>query len=282
MKKLTALILSFMFALLAFSAVFAVELSECEKDDISADKIGECIDLLSGKVAELGSQKKTLSSQIAQFDAQIKLTQTKITEAEAIIAQLEKEIGVLGFRIDYITESVDRLEKLLKQRIVATYQQSFISNLEIILSSQDFSEMILRTQYLKQVQENDKKLLTNLLETKSNYGNQKDEREDKQAAIETNRQKLLGLKTSLDRQKVEKQAFLEVTKNDEARYQRLLAQAQAELAVAFGGGEETFLRDVKQGDSIGTVISGQSGCSTGTHLHFETHKNGSIEDPNNY
>ena len=282
MKKLLFLILPLAIFLLSTAAVTATSLEDCEKDDIPADKVGDCIKILSEKIADLGSQKKTLSSQIAQFDTQIKLTQTKISDAQASIAQLEKEIGVLGFRIGYITDSVDRLEMLLKQRIVATYQQSFVSNLEILLTSIDFSDFILRSQYLKQVQENDKKLLANLLLTKSNYANQKDEREVKQAAIEENRQKLLGLKTSLDSQKAEKESFLRITKNDETRYQRLLAQAQAELAIAFGGGTETLMRDVKQGDTIGTIISGQSGCSTGTHLHFETHKNGSIEDPNNY
>ena len=266
------------------SPISAVSLEECEKGDIPADKVSECIEVLSNKVTELGEQKKTLSSQIAKFDNQIRLTQLKISDAQATIDRLEKEIGVLGFKIGYITDSVERLEVLLKQRIVATYQQSFVSNLELLLTSKDFSDLVLRVQYLKQVQENDRRLLANLQETKSNYANQKDEREEKQAVIEENKKKLLGLKTSLDQQKLEKQEFLRVTKNDEVRYQQLLAQAQAELAVAFGGGTETFMRDVKQGDVIGTIapLNISPGCSNGDHLHFETHKNGSIEDPNNY
>src|SRR3990167_7195392 len=162
--------------LVFFSPIRAVSLEECDKEDIPADKVSECIDLLANKVGELGEQKKTLSSQIAQFNNQIKLTQLKISDAQATIDKLEKEIGVLGFRIDYITDSVERLEVLLKQRIVATYQQSFISNFELLLTSRDFSDLVLRVQYLKQVQENDRRLLANLQETKSNYANQKDER----------------------------------------------------------------------------------------------------------
>lgn len=283
MKKLVLFfLLALSITLATPKATFGTNLDDCDGENIPQDKISDCIGILSQKVSDLNVQKKSLSTQIAQFDNQIRLTQLKIADAEATIKQLEKEISVLGFRIGYITDSVDHLETLLKQRIVATYQQGFVSNLELLVTSKDFSDLILRVQYLRQVQENDKKILSNLLETKANYSNQKDDRETKQAAIEENKNKLLGLKTSLDSQKVEKQAFLEVTKNDETRYQELLAQAQAELAIAFGGGTETFLKDVKQGDTIGTIISGRSGCSTGTHLHFETHKNGSIEDPNNY
>lgn len=282
MRRLFLLILLSILFALNINRVQGVTLEECEKN--SSSNVNECIDLFSQKVNELGEQKKTLASQIAQYDTQIKVTQLKITEAQNTIDGLEKEIGILGFRIGYVTESIDKLERLVKERIVATYQQSFISNLELIVASNDFSDLILRLQYLKQVQENDKKILANLQETKSNYANQKDEREEKQAAIEENKAKLEQLRASLDAQKAEKQTFLAVTKNDEAKFQNLLIQAQAERAVVFGGGTETFLRNVKQGDSIGSIAihSVSPGCSSGDHLHFEVHKNGSVENPNNY
>src|SRR3989339_1243655 len=170
--------------------ISAASLEECEKEDLPADKISECIEVLSNKVSELGEQKKPLASQIAQFDSQIHLTQLKIADAQATIDKLEKEIGVLGFKIGYITDSVERLEVLLKQRIVATYQQSFVSNIELLLTSRDFSDLILRLQYVKQVQENDKKILADLQTTKATYSNQKEEREDKQAQIEEAKEKL--------------------------------------------------------------------------------------------
>ena len=44
------------------------------------------------------------------------------------------------------------------------------------------------------------------------------------------------------------------------------------------------MRNVNQGDSIGTIAAhgASPGCSTGAHLHFEVHKNGLVQDPNNY
>lgn len=279
----------FLISLLPILAIFtyakislAASIQECENDPSA--NLSECISLFSGKISELSSQKKTLSTQIAQFDTQIKVTQLKVTDAQNTINQLEKEIGILGFRIGYVTDSIDKLEDLVKERIVATYQQSFVSNLELMLASSDFSDLILRLQYLKQVQENDKKILASLQETRSNYANQKDEREEKQAAIEEQKTKLETLKVGLDKQKTEKQAFLEVTKNDESRYQKLLAQAQAERAIVFGGGSDVFMRDVHQGDSIGSIASHSAspGCSSGAHLHFEVQKNNALENPNNY
>lgn len=264
--------------------VSATTLEDCEKDPIDQDKVNDCIDILAQKVTDLSNQKKTLSSQIAQFDSQIQITQLKIKESQTTIDRLEKEITALSARIGFINVSLDKLEILLKKRIVATYQQSYISDLELLVTSNGFSDLILKAQYLKQVQENDRRILLNLQQTKANYSNQKDEREVKQAQIEESKKKLEALKVSLDSQKVEKQSFLAATKNDEAKYQNLLAQAQAEQAIVFGGGTETFIRDVSQGEPIGSIASHSAspGCSTGAHLHFEVHKDNSVQNPNSY
>lgn len=281
MKKLLLFLLPILFLSIFALQAKALTLEDCEKPE-STDS--GCIEILSKKIGELGDQKKTLSNQISQFNNQIRLTQLKITEAQTTVDKLENEIGALGARIGNIATSVDKLEVLLKQRIVATYQQGFVSNLEIIVSSQNFSDFILRAQYLKQVQENDRKILTNLQQTKANYANQKDDREIKQAQIEESKKKLEALRADINYQKASKQALLIVTQNDESKFQKLLSQIQAEQAVAFGGGTETYLRDVNAGETIGSVATygASSGCSSGPHLHFEVHKNGSIQDPNNY
>lgn len=283
-KRLLVFSAALIFCFTSLGTVSATSLEDCEKDPIAQDKVNDCIDILAQKVTDLSNQKKTISSQIAQFDSQIQITQLKIKDSQTTIDRLEKEITALSARIGFINISLDKLEILLKKRIVATYQQSYISNLELLITSNGFSDLILKTQYLKQVQENDRKVLLNLQQTKANYANQKDEREVKQAQIEENKKKLEALKVSLDNQKVEKQLFLAATKNDEAKYQNLLAQAQAEQAIVFGGGSETFMRDVSQGESIGSIAShgASPGCSTGAHLHFEVHKDNSVQNPNSY
>ena len=100
MKRFAILIiLPAVFLLLSFNKIYSVSLEECDKENIPSDKISECINVLSQKVGELNSQKKTLASQITQFNSQIQITQLKISDAQTTLAKLENEINILGFRI---------------------------------------------------------------------------------------------------------------------------------------------------------------------------------------
>src|SRR3989344_3214627 len=275
-KKLLLPILFFLITLGAFFSfsnykVFAQ--SAVDKYQELQKKIAET----EAKISKLKDQERDLNETIALIDSQINLTELKVEEAQATLDQLEKEIGVLGFRIDYITESVDKLEVLLKQRIVATYQQSFVSNLELLIASNDFSDLVLRIQYIKHIQENDKKVLASLQETKSNYSNQKDEREVKQAQIEEVKKKLDSNVALLAVQKKEKDNFLAVVKNDEQRYQEELRRLQADAASISRalGSVGAVVGPVSKGEVIASV--GSSGCSTGPHLHLEVYTDAKVE-----
>lgn len=274
------LFISFLLGLLVFfKTSIIVQAAECD------DKAGqEKVTCLENKVNDLKGQTKTLSSQISIMDSQIRLTEARIEANKREILNLTLDIDTATKKISTLQDSLNKITGVLLKRIVATYEAGRVHPLEMLLSSRDASNLLARLNYLRIAQAHDKKLIYDVQQAKNDYANQKEIFEAKKKKIESLKLQLEAYSRSLEEQKVAKQQLLIATQADEARYQELLAQARAERAVVFGGGVDSYLRDVNQGDAIGYIASRSTspGCSSGAHLHFEVQKEGVVQNPNNY
>lgn len=269
----------FVFVFRAYNFSYADTIEGCPHDDLN-----KCIEFFQEKISNLDEQSKTLSSEIDVMDNQIQLTEARIRATKQDIEELASDIETTTEKLSTLQESLTELTEILLNRIVATYEVGRSQSFEILFSSDNASSFFSRLNYLRIAQLHDKKLIYVTQSARNDYENQKDIFEQKKKKVESLKEQLEVYTTQLDVEKKNKEVLLEVTQNDEAKYQRLLAQAKAEQAIVFGGGTETFLRTVSEGDSIGSIASHSisPGCSSGAHLHFEVHKNGSVQDPNGY
>lgn len=183
----------------------------------SVEELEKLIDEYTNQIKSLQGKANTLSNQIFQFDSQIKLTETKI-------AQTQEQIKLLGGRIDQLSSSLGDLSKAFESRAVETYRLSRIGNVSnLLLTNSDMQKATRQYYYLSKIQESDRNLLAKLQNAHDTYSNQKVEYEDLE--------KVLGAqKSDLNSQKQSKANLLLATKNDEQKYQDLLAEANAQLA----------------------------------------------------
>ena len=275
------LIIFFLLVLLFFSKASSVIVQAADCDDKQGQ---EKVDCLQNKVNELESQTKTLSSQIAVLNNQIMLTEVRIQSTRNQIADLTLDIDTTTKKISTLQESLNALITVLLNRIVATYEAGRVQPFTVLLASADVSNFFTKYNYLKIVQAHDKKLVYETQQAKNDYTNQKEIFESKRKKLESLSKQLEVYTAQLGEQNQSKKDLLAQTQGSEAIYQQLLAQARAERAVVFGGGIDTFLRDVNQGDAIGFIASHSvsPGCSSGAHLHFEVQEDGSVQNPDNY
>lgn len=249
---------------------FSTRNVHAETEQERLDRLRQQIEQYQKELDRLKGQASTLSNQIAQFDAQIRLATLKITETE-------ERVTLLGGRINQLEGSLGALTSAFGSRAVHTYKLTRLSDPYLLLvSSNDLSEAVSSFHYLKKIQESDRELLLRLEKAQQVYLEEKTDQEELQ-------EELKDQKASLDTQKQAKAHLLQVTRNDEKKYQQLLASARAEFeaiqAIIAGKGQEEEVGKISQGQRIASVIQGPSCNSSGAHLHFIVSQNGTTQNP---
>ena len=243
-------------------AVVLVRAIECTDEGFNQCKQGNdsklCSELSSAcqqKITESVGQQKTLSSTIAYLNTRIRLTETQITQTQIDIATLEKLINELKSRIVGLELSLQRLTEVLISRIQDSYihRAKLKDPILLLFSSNELTQFFTQFKYIQLSQEYTQNLIQQAESQKVMFNTEKQLKEQKQAEVEKLKKKLESQKASLLTQQQQKQSLLQITQNDERKYQSLLQQAQDQIRafrsfVASQGGASILSNQTKCDD----------------------------------
>lgn len=221
--------------------------TECSLEAIQS--AGQDKNLLTEISNQCKLDKSKIDNTISEFERekqkalyQLSITSIQIEDTRQKITNTEKEIEILGSRIEGLDQSLDYLSKLLIQRIVESYKKKPLSIFSLLFNNKNASDFLNQVKYLKSAQDNTQKLLYTVQETKTNAEEQKKLREKKKIELDKLNKYLIQLENDLQNQKEKLNILIEDQKNQKASVDKILAIAQAQLA-----GFKSFVASVGAG-----------------------------------
>lgn len=219
------------------------------------------------EVEKLNLQISQYESQIASLDEQIDQTNTKIKDAEE--------------KLNKAQENFDKQEKLLKARLIATYEAGETSYLDVLLSSENLTDFISNYYLITELATYDAELLATIEKEKNVIAKAKETLEQGKRELTTQKASKesvnLQLKTSknskdkyvseLSAEQKDLQAKLDELKKDNEVLDAKIRAKQAAIQAALK----------KQQSS-----SGNSGSSSGSSSSGGTSSVGFIKPVNSY
>lgn len=155
------------------------------------------------ELAQLSSSVEDLEKKVSGLNENIGLINQKIEATEAMLAELDLQITQKEQEIEEKTADIDVQRKRFKARVRASYMEGNVSYLEILLGSEDLSDLLSRAEYINSLIEFDNQLLRKYQVQKEELEIQKQNLNDAKALQDDTKLALEEEKKDLNAQKTE-------------------------------------------------------------------------------
>ena len=160
-------------------------------------------------IEELRKEQGNISTEITDLNQKAEAAGERINELNDDIINKQDDIAAVNDEIGVIEDDMRGRYEDMKLRIRYIYESGDMGLVEAVLSSDEFSDLLNRTEYLQKIYDYDR----NELEIMAGLYN---ERENKRQELETEVASLEGLKSEADAQARSLEALL-IDKRDELR-----------------------------------------------------------------
>ncbi|MDE6201936.1 MAG: hypothetical protein K2G19_00500, partial [Lachnospiraceae bacterium] len=178
----------------------------------------------SGKVNSIQSEVDEVAEEIEEVDA-------ALVETLASVDLIEEDIAKKKDQIEETTKEYEEAQAVeaqqyesMKLRIKFMYEKGDTNYLQLLLESQNFSDMVNKAEYVEKLYEYDRRLLEEYKIARETVAALKQKLEDEMAELQAQEHELMEEKASLE-------AILEEKKRTYENYELQLAQDKQEAAI---------------------------------------------------
>jgi peptidoglycan hydrolase CwlO-like protein len=196
------------------------ELAQVEKEQAETERVLEAQQ----------SQSASISRDIQILTTKIKAAQLNIKAKNIQIEALGKDIGVKQQKIEDLNLRINTGKETLSQIMRKSYEIESQSFPEVILTSENLSEVFIDIDNFQSLQESLKKTFESIRANKQQTENEKDTLSTKKTREQIALVEIESEKKSIERNEIEKKRLLSISKGNEKTYAAELAEKKAKAA----------------------------------------------------
>lgn len=179
------------------------------------------------ELLEVGAEKKTLQSAINRLETERKKVGAEIARTESLISSTDLEINKLILEINTTEADISQTEAAIGDIIRAQYQAGEQSLVELLLLHDRLSEFWTEVDTFESIKNEMATKVATLDQLRDILNERRDESEAKRSQLSSLKDQYGEQNEVLVVSKAEQTQLLSATQNEEAEYQALLAQQQA-------------------------------------------------------
>lgn len=241
------------------------------------------------QINALEAQKREYQAQADALHAQADTLQNALNAITAEKNQLQTEIDLNTAKVDQLNIDIanneaklERQKKTISKTIAQIYVNGSTSPIEILAGSKSVGEYVSEQEVRTSVRNQMKLAMDEVKRLRAEMEAQKKSVEDLLATQKGQREQLAS-------KEAEQAALVEKTRGEEAAYQAVVANLEAQqqaaesaLAASLSSGSYKVSPAgyVNAGDIVGSM--GSTGLSSGPHLHLEVRRGGAVTNPSPY
>ncbi len=210
----------FVLVLVALSVLFLS--ANSAKDEL--ERIKKEIEKEKKAIEEKTKKQKQILAELEAVEKKIRLYDQKIKELKGEQRNLEQKLKELEKETKELQLQIDAQKKVLSQRLRARYEMGEVGVVQVLFSSENLNELVLRDEYLGRIVEADEELIEQYQQSLSLLSQKQRELKEKQAQLKANISAQSWAKKELEKEKKEKKKLIERINKEKQMHLKAIAE----------------------------------------------------------
>lgn len=179
------------------------------------------------QLEEIKNKQLSVQEELDAVDKMLVAVQDEVNKAESDLADVTQRLETSQAELEKATEEKEAQLNVFGKRLRFFYEQGDVGYLDIIFEAENFSDLLVRMQYVQDIMEYDNNLLESLKENEKIIDEKTqqiaEEQETAQALLDLQEQK----KEEIEATRQEKETLMASYMQDEEKYQQIVESNEA-------------------------------------------------------